>query len=197
MNKNFPLIVPVFVLLLFNHSIGKATERLPSPFVILPQPHEVVMLKGSGLQNGRLMHMVLKNGVKRPVTGNILSQLTITESGGQGTLTLTLDNNIKNIPSEEGYILTISDEKAEIMAKGEAGLFYGCQSLEQLLEDSRDYNKQVPACKITDFPALSYRAVHFDVKHFVNCMFQFFHGLCYTFTFQNCFSRTVVQFIDV
>jgi hexosaminidase len=165
MNKIYPLLVLVFVLLSVNLSKGLATEKLPSPFIILPQPQEVVLLKGSGLPHGKLQNIVLKGLVNRPVTGNILSQLTIAETGGKGTLSLILDKDLKKIPSDEGYILIISDEKAEIMAKGEAGLFYGCQSLEQLLEDSRDYNKPVPACRITDFPALSYRAVHFDVKH--------------------------------
>ena len=121
--------------------------------------------------------MVLKGEFKRPVTGNILSQLTIVKSAGNGTLTLILDKTIKNIPSDEGYILTVSDDKAEITAKGEAGLFYGCQSLEQLLEDSRDYNKPVPACKITDFPALSYRAVHFDVKHHLDHMNYYYESI--------------------
>ena len=52
-----------------------------------------------------------------------------------------------------------------IISRGEAGLFYGCQTLEQLLEDARDFGVPIPACTITDFPALTYRAVHFDVKH--------------------------------
>jgi N-acetyl-beta-hexosaminidase len=107
----------------------------------------------------------MKGKFNLPVMGNILSRLTIVKTEGEGTLTLTLDNTNKNLPSDEGYILTIAGAKAEITAKGEAGLFYGCQSLEQLLEDSRDYGKPLPACRITDFPALSYRAVHFDVKH--------------------------------
>ncbi len=136
-----------------------------------------MLLKGSGLQNGKLMHIVLNNGIKRPVTGNILSLLTIAGTGGEGTLTLTLDKSIKNIPSDEGYILTISGDKAEVIAKGEAGIFYGCQSLEQLLEDSRDYNKPVPACKITDYPALSYRAVHFDVKHHLDHMDYYYESI--------------------
>ncbi|MBK7713052.1 MAG: family 20 glycosylhydrolase [Bacteroidales bacterium] len=177
MNKNFQLLVLVFVFLLVNLPSGQATEKLPSPFMIIPQPQNVVLIKGSGLEYGRLMHMVLRNGIKRPVTGNILSLLTLTESEGKGTLTLTLDTAIKNIPSDEGYILTISDEKAEITAKGEAGLFYGCQSLEQLLEDSRDYHKTVPSCKITDFPALSYRAVHFDVKHHLDHMNYYYESI--------------------
>jgi hypothetical protein len=177
MKKNFRVLFLSLLLFSFSWGIILSVDKIPSPFVILPQPKEVVLLKRSGLQNGRLMYMVLKNGVKRPLTGNILSQLTIAESDGEGTLTLTLDKNINNIPSDEGYILTISQEKAEITAKGEAGLFYGCQSLEQLLEDSRDYSKPVPACKITDFPALSYRAVHFDVKHHLDHMNYYYESI--------------------
>lgn len=49
-------------------------------------------------------------------------------------------------------------------------MFYGCQTLEQLLEDARDFHVPIPACKITDSPALSYRAVHMDVKHHLDHM---------------------------
>ena len=128
--------------------MAQAAETLPSPFLIIPQPQEVVLLKGPGLQYGKLQNMVIKGEFKRPVMGNILSQLKIVKTAGNGTLTLVLDKTIMNIPSDEGYILTVSDEKAEIKARGAAGLFYGCQTLEQLLEDSRDYTKPVPACRI-------------------------------------------------
>lgn len=33
------------------------------------------------------------------------------------------------------------------------------------MEDSRDFRMPIPAMTITDYPAISYRAVHFDVKH--------------------------------
>jgi hexosaminidase len=177
MNKYFQLLLLTAFLLSVNLASGQASDKLPPPFVILPQPQEIVLLKGSGLPHESLTHMVLQNGVKRPVTGNILSRLTIAETAGKGTLTLTLDKSIKNIPSDEGYVLMISEDRAEITARGEAGLFYGCQSLEQLLEDSRDYNKPVPACRITDFPALSYRAVHFDVKHHLDHMNYYYESI--------------------
>ena len=57
-----------------------------------------------------------------------------------------------------------------IAARSEAGLFYGCQTLEQVLEDSRDYNCPIPAMKITDFPSIAYRAVHLDTKHHLDRM---------------------------
>ena len=44
------------------------------------------------------------------------------------------------------------------------------QTLEQLMEDSRDFNILIPAMLIIDYPAISYRAVHFDVKHHLDRM---------------------------
>ena len=175
--KKFPLLAITCLLLLFGAEKVLSLEKLPSPFMILPQPQNVVLLKGSGLQPNGLKKIILINVSKRPIMGNILSLLTIERSTGKGTLTLNLDTTITSLPSVEGYILVISQGKAEIIAKSEAGLFYGCQSLEQLLEDARDYQKPVPACKITDYPAISYRAVHWDVKHHLDHMNYYYKSI--------------------
>jgi len=44
-------------------------------------------------------------------------------------------------------------------------LFYGIQTLEQMLEDSQDQQIKIPSCRITDYPEIAYRAVHIDLKH--------------------------------
>jgi N-acetyl-beta-hexosaminidase len=49
-----------------------------------------------------------------------------------------------------------------------AGLFYGIQTLSQLLEDSQDQQIEIPACRITDYPEIAYRAVHLDLKHHID-----------------------------
>jgi len=157
--------------------IGLSADKLPSPFVILPQPQSVVLLKGAGLESDKLHQIFLKGEFKLPVMDNILSQMTIGKSAGTGTLTLILDKTITSVPSDEGYIMTVSQDRVEIISKSEAGLFYGCQSLEQLLEDARDYKKPVPSCKITDYPVLSYRAVHFDVKHHLDHMNYYYESI--------------------
>lgn len=153
------------------------SEILPAPFVILPQPQKVELLKGSGLESGKLQQIFLKGDFKRPVMGKILSQLLAGKTSGVGTLELILDKNLTTTPSEEGYVMTISGDKVEISANGEAGLFYGCQSLEQLLEDAQDFQKPVPTCKIADWPALSYRAVHWDVKHHLDHMNYYYESI--------------------
>jgi hypothetical protein len=157
---------------------GSLSEgKLPSPFVIIPQPQSVSLLNGPGIVSGSLQNLVLKGDFIRPEMGNILSQLTCQNSATNATLTLILDTALIAVPTEEGYILTILKDRVEIISKGEAGLFYGCQTLEQLLEDARDFNLPVPSCKITDYPVLSYRAVHFDLKHHLDHMNYYYESI--------------------
>jgi len=177
MKKNFQILIITGILLVISVGMAFSAKMLPTPFVILPQPQNIVLLKGSGLEAGKLHQLILKGDFKRPVMGNLLSQLIIGKTAGKVALELILDKNLTSIPSEEGYVITISDIKVEISATGEAGLFYGCQSLEQLLEDARDYQKPIPACKITDYPALSYRAVHWDVKHHLDHMNYYYESI--------------------
>jgi hexosaminidase len=177
MKKSFQLSLATGMLFSVVSWIGLSADKLPSPFVILPQPQSVVLLKGAGLESGKLHQINLKGEFKLPVMGNILSQMTLGKSAGTGTLTLILDKTISSVPSDEGYIMTISHDRVEIISKSETGLFYGCQSLEQLLEDARDYKKPVPSCKITDYPVLSYRAVHFDVKHHLDHMNYYYESI--------------------
>src|SRR4030042_2780708 len=177
MKKIFQLSLATGMLFSVVSWIGLSADKLPSPFVILPQPQSVVLLKGAGLESGKLHQILLKGEFKLPVMDNILSQMTIGKSAGTGTLTLILDKTITSVPSDEGYIMTVSQDRVEIISKSEAGLFYGCQSLEQLLEDARDFKKPVPSCKITDYPVLSYRAVHFDVKHHLDHMNYYYESI--------------------
>lgn len=177
MKKNFLLPGAVCILFTFSSLNILFAGKLPAPFVILPQPQSVILFNGKGLEPDMLQYLVLKGEVERPVMGNYLSQLMTGKSTDKGTVTLILDETNNSLPSEEGYIMTISPDRVEIMSKGEAGLFYGCQSLEQLLEDAREFNKPVPSCKITDFPALAYRAVHFDVKHHLDHMNYYYESI--------------------
>lgn len=145
-------------------------ETLPEPFKVIPQPRKVELLRGSGLEFGALKHIQLRGDFSRPVMGPILASLPKTENRGEGILTLELSEEKLLPQSREGYALHIENNEAKITSGGEAGLFYGCQTLEQLLEDAQDTGASVPACRITDYPGLSYRAIHIDVKHHLDTM---------------------------
>ncbi len=44
-------------------------------------------------------------------------------------------------------------------------MFYSFNTLTQLIKDSQDQNINLPIIEILDYPSLSYRSVHIDVKH--------------------------------
>jgi len=64
-----------------------------------------------------------------------------------------------------------------IQARNQKGLFYGCQTIEQLIEDSRDFSTRIPCMKITDYPVMAYRAVHFDTKHHLDRMEYYYRAI--------------------
>jgi hexosaminidase len=153
------------------------SDTLPEPFRVIPQPQKVELLKGDGLACGILANLNIEGDTQRPVMGPILSQLTESILPGAGTLALKPDDSGLAPDSPEGYVLTILDGNATIVSGGEAGLFYGCQTLEQLLEDALDHHIPIPACRITDAPALSYRAVQIDVKHHLDHMNTYYESI--------------------
>lgn len=66
-------------------------------------------------------------------------------------------------PDPEGYVLTVKDGRIEIRGGGDAGVFYGLQTLEQL----KDADGYVPEVEIKDAPRFTWRGMHLDVaRHF-------------------------------
>ena len=87
---------------------------------------------------------------------------TISEEG-TGTIRLTRKNVSSKIQSQ-GYTLSADPGAIRIEAKDEDGLFYGVQTLLQLIKESREGIK-VPGLFVEDWPNVAVRAVHYDTKH--------------------------------
>ncbi|WP_184545759.1 glycoside hydrolase family 20 protein [Mucilaginibacter sp. FT3.2] len=70
------------------------------------------------------------------------------------------------IDQKEGYRLTITHKNIKITGHDEAGVFYGLQSLIQLLRSSNG-KITVQGCTVEDHPRFAYRGMHLDVsRHF-------------------------------
>lgn len=108
------------------------------------------------------------SGTPVPVLGPLADVLPRNRRSGKGLYLQLSDQHVPDSP--EGYVLEVNDKGVTVTARTEAGLFYGCQTLEQLLEDSRDFGREIPRMKITDYPAIAYRAVHLDTKHHLDRM---------------------------
>ncbi len=133
-------------------------------FRLLPKPQKIESIPGKALSFNDLRFLRLEGTANRPAMDQSMSRLTIAGSPGNGVLTLSLKQD-KNLPqSPEGYVLLIQDKQVLITSRGEAGLFYGCQTLRQLLEDAHDQQVDIPPCRITDYPEVPYRAIHLDLR---------------------------------
>lgn len=67
-------------------------------------------------------------------------------------------------PGKQGYELSVTKNAITISSAGEEGLFYGTQTLLQLIQKSAGGYKVI-GLKITDWPDIAERAVHYDTKH--------------------------------
>jgi hexosaminidase len=81
----------------------------------------------------------------------------------KNSIELTLNPNLKS--ESEEYKIVVNSNKILIEAANSKGLFYGIQTLNQLLNYYS--NKQIPALKIVDQPKFKWRGMHLDVaRHF-------------------------------
>ncbi len=111
-------------------------------------------------------------GYLKPATG---LALPVVDTGNrEATITLTLDPKGAAL-GEEGYRLEAVENRIELRAFRPAGLFYGVQTLRQLLPSASFRQAKVegttwsiPACTIEDRPRFSWRGSHLDVgRHFL------------------------------
>lgn len=93
------------------------------------------------------------------------SQLTIPGNQEQPCIALI---NRKNSDVHGGYQLEITSTKGIIIeGNDEAGVFYGVQTLIQLLPTRAGVLPILPAVQINDYPRFAYRGMHLDVvRHF-------------------------------
>lgn len=78
-------------------------------------------------------------------------------------LCASLNLSIPPKAQEEGYVIRITDSRVVVAAHTEAGLFYGVQTLKQLIRANR-IGSGIPQLIITDWPALRYRGWMDDIS---------------------------------
>ncbi|MEN6627348.1 MAG: beta-N-acetylhexosaminidase [Candidatus Sumerlaeia bacterium] len=105
----------------------------------------------------------LKEGLKKRIGLNLAIKQTAPASGA-----VVLETSASASVSPEGYVLAVGPEKVTISAPAEAGLFYGVQSLLQMI-DARGAarGRTIPCARIEDQPRFGYRGLMLDEsRHF-------------------------------
>ena len=146
-------------------------------YQIIPKPNELIIKKGRFLLNSNTAIISTKNlAQEAEYLSNMFSSvsnisLDINSSAiNKRNIKLELDSTIENI---EGYNLSVKYDAIVISGKTNIGVFYGIQSLRQLLpveiesSDNQIIELTIPAVEIRDSPRYEYRGMHLDVgRHF-------------------------------
>lgn len=140
---------------------------------IIPAPVSVKKSNGIFLLDKTVA--LISKEASNAKTADLLNAFIVTKGGfalreakavgaGQKAIVLT-SVGAKQLPTE-GYIIRITANEIEIVGTG-AGLFYGVQSLMQLMPDQKNNKIAIQTAEIKDYPRFKYRGLHLDVsRHF-------------------------------
>lgn len=163
MNRTIRLAIALLL------TLGIVSCQKPTPVeeCVIPRPRHVEQHRGE-LNLGRPLHVVAEAPGAETLTACLAATgLPLAEADGSRDkarlpqLRLSCSNDASLPESEEGYRLKISRRGVEILSRGEAGLFYGIQTLRQIHDR---YGDRLPALEITDEPRFEYRGLHLDVS---------------------------------
>ncbi|SUZ77224.1 uncharacterized protein METZ01_LOCUS30078 [marine metagenome] len=152
-----------------------STPRNPS---VIPQPVQMEVGRG-GFDLDADTRIVLSNPTNlevqqlteswaRPIratSGFNLLLVDTPDDAPSNMITLRLSQDAPH--PVEGYRLNVTSDAVTVEAKTPAGLFYGLQTLTQLLFGDHTSGWSVPVVQIVDAPRFAYRGMHLDVgRHF-------------------------------
>lgn len=158
----FIIAVPLFV------SCKNSVKKTDSQLQLIPMPNSVVQHKGS---------LDITKGVQLKATGEISemlldyissSEVIIQDENGV-YLQLSIVSDGVSDKKDESYSLAVGKSGIEIGASDETGLFYGIQTLMQLINID---NTKLPYLRIEDSPRFAYRGLMLDCsRHFLSLDF--------------------------
>ncbi len=177
MNRNRTLSHIACLLALF---AGLARSEAQSP-AIIPLPQKMEVGHGS-FEIGAGTMIVAGKGAAETCqylaselnrrAGALLKVAGNKDAVAKGNIELTLDDANPSLV-DEGYVLSVTPDSVTIRAHAAAGLFYGAQSLLQLLPlpeaGSKTSAPALPCVFVEDHPRFHWRGLMLDVsRHFFN-----------------------------
>lgn len=139
---------------------------------VIPRPNKIEMLKGSFSlkKSTKIISSEETNQTAKLLQYFIKEEFQISLKNKKSTkrykntISLSINNDLK----KEGYSLEISSKYIKIIGGSNTGVFYGFQTLKQLLKNHKQQNK-IACLKIDDNPRFSWRAFMLDES-------RYFHG---------------------
>jgi hexosaminidase len=141
---------------------------------IIPKPQHLEMGEGQFIINADTIIVTSEQAIAKlvvsylqPATGFEL-KIQAESEAESNIITLGLSDEASDNP--EGYQLTVTNDKITLQAPQATGLFFGIQTLRQLLpaqivgdELAENVEWAIPAVAISDGPKFTWRGLHLDV----------------------------------
>ena len=161
------LALVVSFLFLACNNPNKYHLNATSDYQIIPQPVSLEMQSGrfsvnSSTKVSAASDLENEGEYLADMFSHITNSTIKFETGSSGNIELKLDDTIEN---DEGYEVSVSYDKIVISGKTSKGVFYGIQTLRQLMPASiaPQTDVSIPAVTIKDSPRFAYRGMHLDV----------------------------------
>jgi hexosaminidase len=142
---------------------------------LIPKPQKVKILEGNFILGSDIslistgVSNELRNYLKDHLTGINKINIQSVKNKNIPRIILKIDKHNQDL-NREAYSLNINSHNIIISAPAEVGLFYGIQTLLQLIEKNSTNNNtiSIPCCEIKDFPGFPWRGLNLDCsRHFM------------------------------
>lgn len=149
-------------------AIGLAQEHLP----LIPKPQSIERTNGSFSLTAKTTILATNTSVEAKYLKEALQlqtglALSINSKHTDNTVHLVLKLPDSTVFNAEHYELYCSKDKISITAFSNQGIFYGIQTLLQLIPFEEKNEIKVPCLTINDHPKFQWRGMHLDVsRHF-------------------------------
>jgi hypothetical protein len=164
----------LFVVSLFLHHKGSCQETDLSKLGlhVIPYPQQVTVAAGALVLPPSTTITMDANatGADKFAANRLMTALkakwhisSTISNNNNGTIRLTRKKSPRGM-AEEGYTISVENNQVVIQARDEAGLYYGVETLLQLLQHTQE-GVSIRKMKINDWPETKIRAIHYDTKH--------------------------------
>ncbi len=170
----------IFLVGLLLHACGALAQNKYSRPLIIPEPVDMVVREGYFTPPDKIfIYSSRDNAVEKTASflkstlSNMGAETQITRNPSLANVHLQLFHQPDSSIGSEGYTLRITHSGIYIHANNATGIFYGIQSLLQLLPPAGEAVRapsqswSIPCVEIRDFPRFAWRGLMFDVaRHF-------------------------------
>ena len=164
------------IIIAFIFIVSLSTSLLAQPIAIIPEPVSLTWGKGTFTVRAATRITTFNSSPELTRIADYLNEKLLSTYGlklpvvdnAENGISLSVDQKLIQSIGKEGYLLDVTSNNIRISAGSAAGIFYGVQTLLQLLPVKQKATELVVPCvSLKDYPRFPWRGMMLDVsRHF-------------------------------